>query len=1079
MSYKAKFTGWKNLTLKDLLVAYRKAKADCFFENTFPTAIKFAEYEQDLLANLKALLASLQINKGFAENANYLGEFRLLPKKLSFKPKVGTGNGHVHFSNPQRAFEHLTKNNDLTPEFRIVGDFPVDSHIISALWINMIGYQFDACLDNSCYGARLKRIRNDESLDKHAPKLFHISSIGSFTPYFQPYQKWRNDGLKAIRGELEKDRDVIAVSLDLNSYYHFIDPMVLASEALHRELGLGLTEEEQEFTLELASFLNEWAEKAEVFAKKIIEGKSEVSGGLVIGLTVSRIVSNVLLHRWDCLIKQKIAPIHYGRYVDDMFLVLRDTGTITNSNDFMQFLQERLGKNYIFKNADGSNKKKIESDKSIWQIQQGKELQGDTLIKLQSSKQKLFLLQGQAGLDLLDSIEKEIYELSSEHRLMPSPDQLEDSTAARVLSAAGSVGENADTLRRADGLTIRRLSWSLQLRHVETLARDLPAHEWSTQREEFYQFAHNHILRPDNLFAHFNYLPRLLGFAISLNEWQQAEQIVLRAYDSIAQLEAAVPEGEAIAINGVYVKAGGNLWRYVKGTLTWLFIDAAARYYDTDKLLSNQRSRKEKRLAELFMNGILGELSDFEDVLGFKFKAEDFHKKAPLVAMADLAKEPYKRILKTRSADNLFSRHNGKKESQILKLLESTDLVKTDVLKDFLKSTRTSRLYAVESGHRKDESYFPYLFPTRPLNPLEISELAPECVGLRQADGKICEEKPSIIWAKYTQAIRGVWIKPTLIASQQDGEDEKERLNLSKYLQIGTDKKRKIVVALTNLKIDDKDWAAMACNRSNLSANRYSRIAELVEQVIKLRPKPDYALFPELSLPLQWVDTIALYLTKSGISLIAGTEYRHHSNNELLSEACLVLTDNRLGFPATVRIWQPKTEPAVKEDKELTSNFGKTWAFSNIKDKRSKPVYIHNGTHFGVMVCSELQNSKVRVKFQGKVDALMVLSWNQDLETFASLVESAALDVHAYTILVNNRKYGDSRVRSPAKELFMRDLARVRGGDNDFVIAATLDIDALRAFQSRAKRWPQDGDKFKPVPEGFRLAAKRKKLPPK
>ena len=56
MSYKAKFSGWKNLKLEDLIVAYRKAKADCFFENTFPTAIKFAEYEHDLLNNLKTLL---------------------------------------------------------------------------------------------------------------------------------------------------------------------------------------------------------------------------------------------------------------------------------------------------------------------------------------------------------------------------------------------------------------------------------------------------------------------------------------------------------------------------------------------------------------------------------------------------------------------------------------------------------------------------------------------------------------------------------------------------------------------------------------------------------------------------------------------------------------------------------------------------------------------------------------------------------------------------------------------------------------------------------------------------------------
>ncbi len=40
------------------------------------------------------------------------------------------------------------------------------------------------------------------------------------------------------------------------------------------------------------------------------------------------------------------------------------------------------------------------------------------------------------------------------------------------------------------------------------------------------------------------------------------------------------------------------------------------------------------------------------------------------------------------------------------------------------------------------------------------------------------------------------------------------------------------------------------------------------------------------------------------------------------------------------------------------------------------------------------------MKFQGEVDALMVLSWNQDLDTIAALIESAALDVHAYTIFL-------------------------------------------------------------------------------
>ncbi|EBB9194143.1 TPA: hypothetical protein KIA93_000349 [Salmonella enterica] len=1070
MTYQAVFTGWNDLTIEDLLIAYRKAKADCFFEDTFPTAIKFAEYEQNLLANVSALLKRLQDKDGFESDKKLIGDFRLLPKKLSVEKKESEPeNGHVHFSDPARAAEHLFKNFELNPEFRIIGDFPVDSHIISALWINMVGHKFDAKLDNCCYGARLKRIRNDELYTDGSDKSFHISTIGSFIPYFQPYKKWRGDGLKAMRDELEKDHNIIAVSLDLKAYYHFIDPLALTSEDLRDALNVTLTDEEIEFTAQLATFLKRWSEGASEFSKQIANKSVVINGGLVIGLTASRIISNVLLHRWDQLIMEKLAPIHYGRYVDDMFLVIRDPGTITNNHDLMMLLQERLGENCI---------KLSDTKKKIWQIQQSQQIQGETLIQLQSDKQKLFVLHGKAGIDLLDSIEKEIHELSSEHRLMPSPDQLEESMAAKVLSAAGSVAENADTLRRADGLTIRRLGWSLQLRHVETLARDLPPHEWKEQREEFYQFAYNHILRADNLFAHFSYLPRLLGFAISMNEWQHAEKIVHKAHQSLDMLAEIVVSGKAVTINGLKTRAINNLWRYVKGTLDWLFVDAATRYYSPDKLFSGQHSKKEERLSALFFNNIVDSLSSFKKLLNLHFDVTEFYLKAPLVALADLAKEPYKLILQNKSVKSIFEQRDKKKETALLLSIGDSLLIDTKALTAFLRSTRKRRLVNVEKVNRKNESYLPYLFPTRPLTPAEISELAPECVGLLPANDKALNDKSAVVWARYTQAIRGVWIQPTLLASERRGREKAVEVKEPEKIYIGTDKKRKIVVALTNIRTDEDDWAAMACNKSNLSRRRYQRISELVNATLKLSPKPDYVLFPELSIPLRWVNSIAERLSEAGISLIAGTEYRHVDEHQLVSEAVLVLSDNRLGYPTFAKIWQPKLEPAVGEDKLLLSKYGKTWAFSALNGRHEKPVYIHNGVNFGVMICSELQNSKARINFQGLVDALMVLSWNQDLDTFSSLIESAALDVHAYTILVNNRKYGDSRVRSPAKESFRRDIARVKGGDNDFVVAATLDIDALRAFQSRAKRWPEEGDKFKPVPEGFQLDGSRRRLPP-
>ncbi|WP_241089347.1 hypothetical protein, partial [Pseudomonas viridiflava] len=95
-------------------------------------------------------------------------------------------------------------------------------------------------------------------------------------------------------------------------------------------------------------FLANWSEGAQEFSKGLVKGEADIPGGLVIGLTATRIMSNVLLHHWDTLIREKVAPIHYGRYVDDMFMVLHDTGCINNTKEFMVFLQGRLGDDCIF-----------------------------------------------------------------------------------------------------------------------------------------------------------------------------------------------------------------------------------------------------------------------------------------------------------------------------------------------------------------------------------------------------------------------------------------------------------------------------------------------------------------------------------------------------------------------------------------------------------------------------------------------------------------------------------------------------------------------------------------------------------
>lgn len=178
--------------------------------------------------------------------------------------------------------------------------------------------------------------------------------------------------------------------------------------------------------------------------------------------------------------------------------------------------------------------------------------------------------------------------------------------------------------------------------------------------------------------------------------------------------------------------------------------------------------------------------------------------------------------------------------------------------------------------------------------------------------------------------------------------------------------------------------------------------------------------------------------------------------------------------PSSIEIRQPKLKPAPAEEEDLYRGFGKTW--KNWPLERL-PIYIHDGLHFGVLVCSELQNIRHREAFQGNVDLLVVLSWNKDLETFSSLVESASLDVHAYVALVNNRAFGDSRVRSPRKEARERDICRIRGGENEHLVVVKIDPARLRAQQSRSRRWPRPDDHYKPAPEGFKISDGRRSTP--
>jgi len=1030
---------WSDVDLEDLLGAFRKAKADCFFERSIYCAEQFSGYEQALFSNLRSLLSELHDGRVSEVFQRSLGTPRIFAKCLGATPKEGNAP-QCFFSDATRAFDRLQDTHDLTPEFRLVGDFEVDMHVLSGLWINLIGHKYDARLRGHAFGSRVRRYGRTGLRDRPAGD-YQYDAVGSFEPYFQPYRAWRDRGIAAIRSALDADEAVVALTLDFSSYYHNIDPSFMTDPAFLRTIGLELNEWEIEFTQDLAGALQAWGVKASRFINFGTRRASGQHGGLPIGLAAVRIITNVLLSAFDERILDALAPVYYGRYVDDVFLVIRDSGRIRSTTALWEFIRQRAGDIFLEEETPG-----------VHEVQLPGGYQGRSRLILKQEKQKVFFLRGQSGRDLLNNIAHQVNTLSSERRLMPLAEDMDTMASARALAAANGTAEEPDSLRRADGLTLRRLGWALQLRSAEILARDLDRKAWPEERRRFYDFACAHILRPDKILEHIDGLARLLSLAVSLADWSDALKMYRNASQALTKLEAEL-QSRSCKINGQPRRLTDRVWR---GLEEW--VQGACREAVLRAIPYNPRQALQLSRAAHDLMSALDIDRDVEALLDVIRELRE----------ADWAKRPYREHLRLDADRERPAIRGEARLPQIFRHYEKmSEFLDSSRVQEATPGVRRVNLLALTADRQLTPSMLPYILATRPYSAQDIALYRPEeCVfGINGVP-------PAQAWARYCLAIRGT----PQSAPDLSGGGPARRAPTERLVDLtGTAAGLSARLGITSLETSQHTWAVAAEGRPDRSAERYKRLATIVNLAVQASPRPTHLILPELSVPEAWLDTISSVLLEAGISLIAGLDYDLHGADRISSSAVLVLRDDRLGFKSAVQIRQPKLQAAPNEEEHLLRSYGKAWLTWDAD--RPHPVYVHEGLHFGVLVCSELQNMDHRRRFQGDVDLLTILSWNQDLETFSALVEAACLDVHAYVALVNNRAYGDSRVRAPRKEAHARDLCRIRGGKNDHLVVVEINPNALRAQQSRVHRWPERNDQYKPAPEGFRISDARKTTP--
>ncbi|TXH42543.1 MAG: Reverse transcriptase [Desulfurellales bacterium] len=1006
------------ISLQDLGLAYRKAKVDLYY-SSHASLNAIAEYEDNLHANLSALLEKIEgDDESWVSEPAFIGTWTLATKSIDMdgwkKLRKDDGNGLI-FSSPADEWEHACKAlADKEPsekpraEFRVMARCSLDFHVLSTLWVLEVGDLFDKKLTDCAFGNRLRR---KESGKKEINKL----SLGTFKPYLKPFRDWRDKGINAMRTALDGGKKIVALTADVSSFYHELNPGFMLEPAFVQDvLGLELSKNQTKLNRLFIQALQTWA------------SETPLKKGLPVGLPASAIVANVALVELDRIIEQQVVPLYYGRYVDDILLVMENGANFRSTVDLWEWLFARADGKLGW--VDGQEHKEI-----CFQPNYLKQGDGKSQIYFANAKNKVFLLADEPGKTLVDAIAHQIHERASEWRAMPRLPRSASHVGTNLLAATQSDGEAADNLRKADALTMRRAGFAIKLRDFEAYERDLLPEAWQAHRRAFFRAFTQHVLVLPQFFDLAIYLPRVIRLATACKDFADLRAIM----DSLEKLCKRVSERCDVCIKASPSENSTpdeiiSCWQEQLFTCVRESIIAAF----PPRLSKPGKQAWDENMADCLETQPSWPRSD-----------KDFQIQQARLFSFDLAHLPFRFIglLKEMVVQR------GIPAKKTVAYFAKADVLLPDAVVKGNK--QLAKWIKLNKG-------LPHglLFATRPFNLPELFILSKD--AYTESDKSVMQD--------VVLAVRGFSLnkKPPCF-------DKHGVLHVSNSVV-----SHKYGIAVSSWKTRMDSWVASVTRNDDPDADRYVRLCRLLDGVIAQPRDSHYLILPELALPAHWFIRIARKLQGRGISLITGIEYLHTSKKRVRNQVWAALLHDGLGFPSLMIYRQDKQRPALHEEQELQRLAG-----LEMKPEQHKiwkngipPIIQHGDFRFALMICSELTNISYRAALRGKVDALFVPEWNQDTETFNALVESAALDIHAYIIQCNDRQYGDSRIRAPFKDSWQRDVLRVKGGITDYCVIGEIDVQALRQFQS-SHRSPDNP--FKPVPDGFNDAMdhNRKVLP--
>lgn len=203
-------------------------------------------------------------------------------------------------------------------------DIPIELHLLDTLWTVLFGKlvfekdlispeSYGNCIDNYVLYNGQEDYLSSINFSKN--KLFKI--------YFPQYCRWKNDAIEKIEASNRSKKSQVMFSLDIKGFYYSVFwkftilDNIFGKDPRFQELRF-LTDIIQRIFERYTDIIGDYR------AVNQETGKKEYV--LPIGLFSSMLLANIYMADFDRIIKNNSKVLHYGRYVDDIIIVIDVSG---------------------------------------------------------------------------------------------------------------------------------------------------------------------------------------------------------------------------------------------------------------------------------------------------------------------------------------------------------------------------------------------------------------------------------------------------------------------------------------------------------------------------------------------------------------------------------------------------------------------------------------------------------------------------------------------------------------------------------------------------------------------------------